>query len=135
MKTLLTLIAVALLALGCAETRLATGGAYSQSEVSKAQPELFALDASFDVAYAALDTVFKYEKQNRIALWRISPNIKRGLDKLRKESNIVATDYAIARTVYLTNQVEGLSGMQSSLNKLQAAGASAVVVIQNKGLK
>lgn len=135
MKTAICLIAVALLALGCVATRLSTGGAYAQSEASKAQPELFALDASFDVAYAALDTVFKYEKQNRSALWKLSPNIKHGLDKLRKESVIVATDYATARTVYLTNQVEGLSRMQSSLNKLQAAGASAVVVIQNKGLK
>jgi hypothetical protein len=120
---------------GCVtEQRLAPGGAYAATETQAAQPELFVLDASFDLAYAALDATFKHEKAQRAVLWKISPNIKRGLDKIRSEATTVKGDYALARTIYLQSPTPaGLDELQTALNKLQMANVAALNVIEKKG--
>lgn len=130
------LILLLLLPVGCATTaeRLETGGAYAASATQAAQPELFALDASFDLAYSGLDAAFKYERANRAALWALSPAIKRGMDKLRRAAGIVKGDYALARSLYLENPTPaGLGAVQEALNKLQLANVAALQVIEKKG--
>lgn len=124
-------------AMGCVTPeRLEAGGAYAASQTQAAQPELFTLDASFDLAYASLDTAFKYERDNRALLWKLSPNIKRSLDKLRKEAGTVRDDYALARTIYLENPTPaGLGAVQEALNKLQLANVAALQVIEKKGIQ
>lgn len=120
---------------GCVtEQRLETGGAYAATATQAAQPELFVLDASFDLAHAALDATFKHEKANRALLWKISPNIKRGLDQIRREAAVVKGDYALARTIYLeTPTPAGLAAAQEALNKLQRLNVAALNVIEKKG--
>lgn len=121
--------------LGCVtEKRLEVGGAYAGTAELAAQPELFVLDASFDLAHAALDATFKHEKANRAVLWKISPNIKRGLDKIRKEAGIVKGDYALARKIYEENPTPaGLHELQTALNKLQVLNVAALNVVEKKG--
>lgn len=124
-----------LLGMGCVtEKRLEAGGAYAASATQAAQPELFALDASFDLAYTALDASFKYERDNRVLLWKLSPNIKKSMDKLRQEAGTVRGDYALARTVYLEQPTPaGLAELEAALSKLQKANLAALTVIEKKG--
>lgn len=121
--------------MGCVtEKRLEVGGAYAGTAELAARPELFVLDASFDLAYAALDATFKHEKANRALLWKISPNIKRGLDKIRGQAGIVKGDYALARKIYEDNPTPaGLNEMQTALNKLQVLNVAALNVVEKKG--
>lgn len=131
------LLLLSLFASGCAlfnQQKLETGGAYAASETQAAMPELYAIDSSFDLAYTALDTAFKYEKANRTALWAINPMIKKRMDALRVEAQRVNIDFAVARQTYLANPVPGnLSTLNQVLGKLQAANAVALTVIQMKG--
>jgi len=139
MKTIrisLILLVLCLIGQGCVtNTRLEPGGAYSQSATAAAMPELFVMDSSFDLAYSALDTTFKFERNNRTMLWAISPNIKHTLDKLRVEASRVKLDYAIARQAYLANSIQtNLDALTTALTKLQAINIAALTVIQTKGL-
>lgn len=131
------LLCAALLCGGCVTPeRFEAGGAYAASETQAAQPELFAIDASFDMAYSALDATFKYERDNRQMLWQLSPRIKKGLDKIRKEAGTVRDDYALARTIYLENPTPaGLDELRTQLGKLNNANSAALAVIQTKGLQ
>ena len=124
-----------LLFTGCVTgKRMEAGGAYAATATQAAQPELFVLDASFDLAHSALDTTFKYERDNRAFLWGISPNIKHGLDNLRVQAVQVERDYALARAEYLSEPTPAnLDVLQTVLDKLQAANAAALKVIQTKG--
>jgi len=133
----LWLLCAALLCGGCVTPdRLEQGGAYAASETQAAQPELYAIDASFEMAYSALDATFKYERDNRLLLWKLSPGIKKGLDQLRKEAGIVRDDYALARTIYLENPTPaGLDELRTQLSKLNNANSAALAVIQKKGLQ
>jgi hypothetical protein len=129
------LLPSAFLITGCVTgARLETGGPYAASATQAAQPELFVMDSAFDVAYAALDTVFKYEQANRAALWVVSPNIKHSLDKVRIEAQRVVLDYALARTGYLSVSIpENLDGLAVALAKLQGLNSAALAVIATKG--
>ena len=140
MKTIRRLGLMGLLAVcltGCVlfdKDKLAAGGAYAQSETAAAMPELFVTDASFDLAYQALDTAFKYERDNRQLLWQLSPDIKKRMDALRTEANRVATDYAVARQTYLAQPTPvNLSNLNTVLRKLQQANTAALAVIASKG--
>jgi len=135
MKKYLSLILGCILLTGCVTgARLETGGPYAATATQAAQPELFVMDSSFDVAYAALDTVFRYEQTNRKALWAISPDIKHSLDKVRIESQRVRLDYAIARTAYkATPTPANLDGLSEALAKLQSLNSAALAVIATKG--
>lgn len=136
-----TLLLVAILSLGAMTgcvtgERLESGGAYAQTQTSRAIPQLFTLDASFDMAYSALDVTFKYERNNRLTLWNLSPNIKHNLDKLRVEASRVKKDYAIARKSYLSNPTPaGLDAISASLNEFLKVNAAALEVIQSKGVQ
>lgn len=131
------LLLTCLLALltGCVTgKRLETGGAYAATDAAPSHAELYVTDASFDLAYSALDTVFKYERGNRISLWAISPNIKHALDKLRLEAAVVVQDYALARQTYLAApSPANLEPLTQLIARLQAANTAALAVIANKG--
>lgn len=128
-----------LLLTGCGlldKNKFEPGGSYAQTDTTAAMPELYASDASFDLAYKALDLTFKYEHQNRAALWAISPKIKHRLDELRANASQVWLDYAVARQAYLaTPTAANLSTLQTVLGKLQQLNSSALTVIASKGEK
>lgn len=131
---LIALMLSALTFTGCiTPSRLDAGGAYAATETSKANPELFAIDSSFDLAYSALNLTFTYEKNNRLALWNINKDIKQSLDKIRAEATVIVFDYATARKEYLANPTPaGLDTLGEVLIKLQSANAAALKVIQTK---
>ena len=135
MKRLLSLVLLIPFLFGCQlGERLETGGPYAATTTAAAMPELFAADSSFDLAYAALDTAFHYEKDNRLTLWAISPDIKHNLDYMRIESQRIVLDYAIARQAYLAAPGPGtLTSLQTVLNKLLAANQAVLAVIATKG--
>lgn len=120
---------------GCAplNDRVEAGGAYHAGDV--VHGELYVVDASFDLAHAGLDGVFKYEQANRQLLWNISPNIKRSLDKIRLEARVAKRDYAVAREAYLKQPAIGLGELNAALFKLQSANVAALTVIEGKGIK
>lgn len=132
---LFLLAAIGLGLSGCVTgARLEAGGPYAASPTQAAMPELFVLDSSFDLAYTALDVVFKYEKSNRAALWQISPDIKHSIDKLRLEAQRVVLDYSLARTAYLASpEPELLDSLSIAVSKLQALNSAALAVISTKG--
>jgi hypothetical protein len=120
---------------GCAplNERVEAGGAYRVGDVIHG--ELYALDASFDLAYSGLDGIFKHEQANRKALWDINPNIKRRLDKIRVEAQVAKKDYAMARAAYLAQPAIGPGELNAAVHKLNAANAAALAVVAVKGIQ
>jgi hypothetical protein len=145
----LAIWALATFATGCASgtSRLEFGGAYAptvpsyqtnaagivstnQVQVIESDFALFAADSSFAIADSGFRTVSNIEIKNRELLWKLDPNIKLQLDKMRIEAWKVVGDYTKAREAYkLYPTPAGLSTMQSALSKLQALTAAAVTVI------
>ena len=128
------LVAVMALALGCAG-RLEQGGAYYQTGQ---QPDkaFFALDSGYDIAYSAIDGLFKFERDNRLALWKISPDIKHTLDAVRLEAVKINRDWSIARKAYQDNPIpENLDKLQLILGTIQRLTAAAQAILIEKGIK
>lgn len=148
MKKFLGLIAVlglaASLLIGCKHT-LQPGGAYAPITVTTntagvvvtnatALPDLtfYEVDAAFSMAYAALDGVFTWERDNRAVLWSISPQIKKTLDGIRPTAAQIVKDYAVARAAYKANPTPaGLATLQTILAKAQQLQAAAAAVSAN----
>lgn len=113
---------------GCKST-LETGGAYAPAGQAPDRA-FFVADASYDLAYGAMDGAFKFEKQNRQLLWQISPEIKHSLDKVRPQALLVAREYSNARQAYLLNPTpEGLTKVQTVLSRLQQISAAATAAL------
>jgi hypothetical protein len=114
--------------------KLESGGAYAGNVTNAPMPELYAIDATFNLVHSALTGVFDYERNNRQALWVISPNIKKALDRVRVEASAAKLQFAKAREVYKSNPTPAnLSAVNTALAKLQRAQAAALVVIPLKG--
>jgi len=124
-------------AVGCAlfsVKKFEPGGAYVSTDTSAAMPELYAMDSGFDLTYEAVDLVFKYEKDNRMALWAVSPRIKHEVDKLRVQASQVWLDYAVARQAYLSTPIPAnLSALKVAVVKLQQINTALISVITTKG--
>ena len=127
---------------GCA-THLEPGGAYAPvttnvdgtlTPLSIADVGLFAADSAFDLAVSAMDTVFKIERENRVFLWRQSPEIKHALDSIRPQAVEAKRRYAMARAAYLENPVPAnLSTLQTILLEAQALTAAATAALPATG--
>jgi len=130
-------ITATLLLSGCGAIngdKFEAGGAYAATETAPAMPELYTADSAFDLAYKALDLTFKYERDNRAVLWKISPKIKQKLDGYRSEASQVWMDYAVARQTYLTTPTTAnLDAISVITGKLAKLNAAALAVIANKG--
>lgn len=131
---------------GC-KTRLAQGGAYapgtttittdlngvtSTNFVATAAPDkaFYLVDADYDLAYATLDAAFTFEKENRDALWKVSPEIKHTLDSIRPQAWIVNLQWAAARKVYAANPIPaGLSNLQTYLAQIKNLATAAQAAI------
>jgi hypothetical protein len=125
---------------GCSTQKLELGGAYAPAitnattgEVTAVmQPDLafYTVDAAFGLAYSGIDFVFGFERQNRAWLWRISPEIKHGLDRVRPEAVRVRDDYSRARAVYATNAVPAnLTVLEQLLAKAQQVNATVTALL------
>jgi len=110
---------------GCSRTTLEPGSPYSV-EGQAADVGFYATDAAFELAVSAFTTVTDFEKNNRQALWNISPEIKHGLDKARPEAKAVTLAYARARRAYVTYPTPaGLSTLDTVLGRMQQLAAAA----------
>jgi hypothetical protein len=120
---------------GCSSTKLEPGGAYAPVDISgnaivKPDPAFYIVDAAYAVAYATVDGVFKFEADNRLFLWQVSPDFKHALDKLRPEALKVRDDYARCRLAYKANPVPAnLTQLQAALAKVQQVTATAAALL------
>lgn len=131
-----TLIALVLAttASTCSSKRLEPGGAYAPAG-QQADMQFYAVDAAYDLAYYTIEAVFTFEMNNEVALWKLSPDIKHTLDKIRPQAWAANLEYHKARDAYMKNPVPAnLSTLQAVVAKLQqlAVTASAVVPQQSK---
>lgn len=145
MKTLKSLILALLLVgvpslfIGC-KGSLAPGGAYAPMTTNAVTgavqptqaPDLafFQVDFGFSVAYDTAELAFSAERNNRALLWKVSPDIKRTLDKLRPDFVMYVKDYGLARAAYQANPIPpNLDEMSTILAKFKALTAAAAAVI------
>jgi hypothetical protein len=90
----------------------------------------FQVESAFDFAYSTIDAVFTIERDNRLLLWKISPDIKHTLDKLRPEAVEIRNDYIKARIAYQANPVPAnLSQMQTILARIENTAAAVQAAI------
>lgn len=125
MKKLVSIIGMALMLAvtftGCKTPNLEPGGAYNpQPGIIAPEKSLFVADAGYQLAYTAIDEVFKYERNNRAQLAAISPAIKPALDKLRDEAWDINVRWAKARQAYKLNPTPAnLTTFQNVLSEIQ----------------
>lgn len=114
---------------GCQTPTLAPGGSYAQAGQ---QPDLalYTADAAFASAYGTLDFAFKFERDNRAMLWRISPNIKHRLDAVRPVAQQAVLRWAAARKAYLLKPVPAnLTTLQTILADTERLAATVTAAL------
>lgn len=125
MKAILSVIALcAVLACGCKTATLEPGGPYaptnSVGQVLYNDAGLALADASYKMAYDTMFAVFKLERDNRQAIWDISPTVKRALDGIRPQVVEIDRRWAAARKLYKAAPTPaGLSTLQTILAEIQ----------------
>lgn len=129
---------------GCKKT-LEAGGAYSGSVLETnlaggvvtnqvAAPDLafYTTDLAFSSVDSLIDGVFNWERANRAFLWGRSPDIKRGLDKIRPTAWEIRKQYVLARETYKANPTPaGLDTLGTLLAKLQQLQTTATALSSN----
>lgn len=129
----------------CQNPSLQSGGAYAPGvSATNAQTgavtftptaapdlQLYQADAAFYVAYTALDGACQLEYANRAMLYRLSPDIKHTLDKIRPDAWLATQTYLAARAAYLANPTPAnASALTVGITKIQALSAAAVAATQ-----
>lgn len=120
-----------LVALVACKATLAPGGAYAPTDtngVAIFQPDMafYTIDAAYDLAYSGVDAALKFERDNRLTLWKVSPQIKHTLDEIRPQAWSANVQYLKVRTGYIANPVpSGLNDLQSILAKMQQITSAA----------
>lgn len=133
---LTAVLALAFVTPGCKTSTLEPGGAYSPTnavgEVVHNDIGLAMSDASYKFAYESALTVFQFEKDNRAALWAVSPEIKHTLDKARPVVVDINVRWAVARRSYRQNptpaSADALTAIVSEMQRLLPAVQSAITV-------
>ena len=131
---MLTFAALAVLAIplltvtGCKNgPNLESGGAYNQfstnadgTVTAKKDTPLYVADQSFEVAYNTLNAAFTIEQNNADFFWKISPQIKKSLDKVRPGAWEAVKSYVAARDAYIKNPVPAnLDGLNAVIARMQ----------------
>jgi hypothetical protein len=133
---------------GC-KTTLEAGGAYAPAVVTTnaagqvvtnatAAPDMafYATDAAFLTAYNIVDGVFTWERDNRAFLWKLSPDIKHGLDGIRPTAWEIRKEYLAARETYKANPTPaGLDLLNTLLAKMRQFQATAQTLSANLNSK
>lgn len=107
---------------GCA-SKLEPGGVYAPTNsagvVVYNDQALALADASYQFTYETVQSVFKFERDNRDVIWAVSHDVKHGLDKARPVAVDINRRWAAARNAYKKNPTpEGISTLQSILSEL-----------------
>lgn len=126
-KFMYGLAALALLAFGltaCKTPKLEAGGAYAPTNsvgvVVVNDVGLALADASYKFSYETALAVFRFERENRLDIWKLSPAVKTELDKLRPKVVDIDRRWAAARHAYKANPTPaGLTTLQTILSEIQ----------------
>ena len=130
-------VAVALLLIGCGTTKLEPGGAYAPigtNGVATLAPdyEFFVIDSAYGIAHSAMNWVFDYERNNEAALFKVAPNVKHALDKMRPKAVAANAEYHRARDAYLEHPTPaGLDTLRTVSGKFQQLSALVQAIIPN----
>ncbi len=135
-----TILVVTSLAIAGCVHKLELGGAYSPSQtnslgvvtaVSAPDMALYTADSTFALAYATADGAFTFERNNRAFLWKVSPNIKHNLDKIRPQAVDIKNRYLAARKIYIANPIPAnlstLNLILAELQKITVVATSSLV--------
>lgn len=140
-KLHLLILAGAVLAIAGCITRLEPGGAYAPLAITNATtgvitpapvPDMafYTIDATYALTWAAMDGAFAFEKANRLALWRLSPNIKHSLDQIRPQAWAINVQYHKARDAYKAVPVPAnLAALEQSLARTRQLLAAITAVL------
>lgn len=109
---------------GCKTPSLEVGGPYAPADtngvVIYSDVGLALADTTYQFAYETILSVMKFERDNRLAIWEISPNVKRTLDKARPQVVDIDKRWVTARRAYKLNPTPaGLSTLQTILAEIQ----------------
>ena len=140
------LVGCVLIGYGCAST-LEPGGAYAPGAlVVSTDPSgvtttnftpamtpdraLFDCDCAFELVWTVVEGVFRFERDNRAALWAVSPEIKHSLDRLRPKAWAFQVQWASARRAYLRNPTPGgIVTMKTILGQLRQLADAALAAL------
>ena len=108
---------------GCETKKLEPGGVYAPTnaagQVVSSDLGLALADASYKLAYETTVSVFEFERVNRQAIWNISPEVKKNLDKARPQVVDIDKRWALARKTYREHPTsENLTTVQSILSEI-----------------
>lgn len=108
---------------GCKAPRLEAGGVYAPTnatgQVVYNDLGLPLADASYKFAYETTLAVFAFERDNRAAIWAISPDVKHALDKARPQVVAIDLRWAQARHLYRAHPTPaGLTTLQTILAEI-----------------
>lgn len=108
---------------GCKTSTLEPGGAYAPTnaagEVIFDEKGLALADATYKLTYESALSVLAYERNNRVAIWALSPEVKKAFDKVRPVVADIDLRWAKARQAYKKNPTpEGLSLMQEIMGEI-----------------
>ncbi len=135
---LLLLVPALFLNSSCA-SQMELGGAYAPAITNEAgvvanavAPDIafFRTDSAFKATHVLLTAAFTFEKENRDYLWKLSPEIKHGLDRIRPTAQECVIDYALARKIYKANPVPAnLPRLESVLHRLSTLNSIATELL------
>lgn len=124
---------------GC-KASLQPGGSYSPVDtngVATQKPDLafYEVDSSYNLLYAAVDAAFTFERDNRLWLFKLSPQIKHTLDSIRPQAVSANARYLRTRTAYKANPTPAdLSTLGTILAEIQQVSAAATAAISTNNL-
>ncbi len=135
LRTFLTVTFAVMFMAGCASKKLESGGAYAPTDstgAATAAPDLplFTVDSAYRIAYNTVDSIFTIEKDNRDLLWKMNPEIKHTLDRIRPQAWEANVKFHTARNAYIANPVPAnLAVLQQILATMQQLVATATAVL------
>jgi hypothetical protein len=134
-----TVVSIIFFTNGCssANKRLEAGGAYNRitgtnadgTLITQPDPTFFTLDTTANLALDTIDGIFNAERDNRAFFFKLSPDIKRTLDKIRPDAVKYKNAYLDARKAYIASPtpagLTALGDILAEVNRIMQAVSAA----------
>lgn len=129
--SVLAIVSMAGFTTGCKTPTLEPGGAYAVTN-QVADTALFVADGAYQVAYKSLDFAFTFERANEALLWKMNPNIKHTMDKLREQAWSLNVQWSKARQAYVAQPIpSNMSALKTVLAHMQKLAVTAQAAFNN----
>jgi hypothetical protein len=126
------MLAVCLAVTACQSPHLTPGVYAPAGQVADLQ--LYQADCAYSLAFGTLDSAFKFERDNRAVLWKLSPKIKHALDEIRPQAWAANQRWAVARQAYITQPIPAnMTALQTIIAKVQQLTAAAQAALAQTG--